>query len=331
MKRYIPSTMTLHLNPHRLSSYFVNTRSKSVDSSSSASQNSGAIPLGSDITPVQMSYASFEYTTPNKDSKNPPVIIMHGLLGSKGNWNSISKNIHAMTNRKIVTADARNHGDSPHTPEFSYNHMAVDLRILMEELGIKKATLIGHSMGGRTVMFFAHTYPEMVDKLIVVEISPISVSPAFTRVSQLLGQMAGIDLEPNVPLFGARKLVNDVLSKHVPDEGVRNYLLTNLVEREFGKYKWRFNLNAISRHFQNLISFPTFGGSFNKPTLFIGGANSENIKTSEHIDIRKIFPKAKFVSIENAGHFPHFEQPKEFIETVSIFIQRNQTRKLPFG
>ena len=110
------------------------------------------------LTPVNLAYASYESTDINVESW--PLLVMHGLLGSKGNWKSLCKVFHQKTvpQRKVVAMDARNHGDSPHSAQHTYHHLAEDIKLLMEKLKIDKTVLLGHSMGGRAVMLFALKY-----------------------------------------------------------------------------------------------------------------------------------------------------------------------------
>lgn len=115
------------------------------------------------LRPIKMSYASYENAnTPSKDI--PPLVIMHGLFGSKSNWNSLCKEFlkYTIPQRKIIAVDARNHGDSPHSEYHTYPHLAEDIKALLEQLNIEKAALIGHSMGGRAVMYFTLKYVRFV-------------------------------------------------------------------------------------------------------------------------------------------------------------------------
>ncbi|CAG2062340.1 unnamed protein product, partial [Timema podura] len=165
------------------------------------------------IEPVKMAYTCYEAT--NDSGNDNPIIIMHGLLGSKGNWNTVSKNICAQTNRRVIAVDARNHGDSPHTPELSYKHMASDVRLLINDLQIRQASLIGHSMGGRVMMYFALTYPDIIDKLVVVDISPVRASPALTVMPEYFAAMKSVNLDINTSLSVVRKKANHQLSKYI--------------------------------------------------------------------------------------------------------------------
>lgn len=110
------------------------------------------------VTAVNMAYASYEST--NIDTESQALLVMHGLLGSKGNWKSLCKVFHNKTipQRKVVAMDARNHGDSPHSPQHTYHHLAEDIKLLMRTLKFDKTVLLGHSMGGRAAMLFALKY-----------------------------------------------------------------------------------------------------------------------------------------------------------------------------
>lgn len=110
------------------------------------------------LEPIKMSYATFESTLAQNNTS--PLIVMHGLFGSKSNWKSLCKAIQKKSNpqRKVIAIDARNHGESEHNDHHTYAHMAADIRALYDQLGVKKAALMGHSMGGRAVMLFTLKY-----------------------------------------------------------------------------------------------------------------------------------------------------------------------------
>lgn len=84
-----------------------------------------------------------------------PIVLLHGLLGSKKNWDSMSKRIASATQKTVIAADARNHGESPHNDSHDYLDLASDVSELMNKLTITNAIVIGHSMGGRTGMVLA--------------------------------------------------------------------------------------------------------------------------------------------------------------------------------
>ncbi|XP_001605620.1 protein ABHD11 [Nasonia vitripennis] len=274
-------------------------------------------------TPVKLAYASYESTKEaGADPSKPPILIMHGLFGSKSNWNSLSKSIHQKTNRKVITIDARNHGDSPHAPEMSYYNMTEDIALLLRDLEINKVILVGHSMGGGAVMYTALSYPEIVDKLIVVDFCPTKTSPSLLSMMKLFEAMRTISLDGTPSLSKARKLADEQLSVSVKSNAIRQFLLTNLVESEPGKYKWRINLPVLEDSFATRIAaFPNEKGrTYNGPTLFIAGTESDYIKESDHPHIKKIFPLAKFHYITGAGHWVHADKPAEFLDSLTSFV-----------
>lgn len=284
--------------------------------------NAGDV-IENSVVPVKMAYTSYESTTSSKDSE--PIVIMHGLLGSKSNWNSLSKAIHNQTKKKVIAVDARNHGESPHTVEHTYNHLAADVKALLMDLSISQANMIGHSMGGRTMMLVALRYPEIVKKLCVVDISPIGSSPSLKHMVKYFEAMKLVKLEPKLPLSTARKSADSQLSSYISDPGLRQFIITNLVEGEGGHYKWRVNLDSITKNFVNNISgFPNVGSSvYNGPTLFIGGGNSDYLRREDEEAIKKFFPKAKFTYIPDAGHWVHADKPQEFLNILMSFIQNS--------
>ncbi|XP_050544903.1 protein ABHD11-like [Daktulosphaira vitifoliae] len=273
------------------------------------------------IEPVKMSFTSYESASDsNQDS---PLIIMHGLFGSKSNWNSLSKSLHNLTNRKVISVDARNHGDSPHSEKHTYAHMVEDIKLLMDDLGLKKASMIGHSMGGRTMMYFAIIYPDLVESLIPVDISPINHKiggEGLSSIRNIINALSKIDTNLNMPISKARLLIDDQLSSSIESPVLRQFLLVNLIQVN-NHYTWRVNLNAIDSNFDNDISvFPEVNSTYNGPTFFIGGGLSKFLIHENHDAIRKIFPNAKFEYISDAGHWLHAEKPNEFLKLVTEFL-----------
>ncbi|XP_047349086.1 protein ABHD11 isoform X2 [Vespa velutina] len=223
------------------------------------------------VEPVKLAYASYESMKENSNVTIHPIVIMHGLFGSKNNWNSLSKAIHQKSQRKVIAVDARNHGDSPHSSEMSYKHMAKDIVQLLNDLELEKAILIGHSMGGSTMMYLALHYPELVEKLVVVDMSPARPSPSLTEMVKIFKVMRSITLDGSPSLSKARKMAEEQLAKVVKPLALRQFLTMNLVEAEPGKYKWRVNLPVLEQNFSTEIAiFPNVAEKvYMGPTLFI--------------------------------------------------------------
>lgn len=277
------------------------------------------------VEPVKLAYASYESMKENNNVTIHPIVIMHGLFGSKNNWNSLSKVIHQKTQRKVIAVDARNHGDSPHSSEMSYKHMAQDIVQLLNDLEFEKAILIGHSMGGSTMMYLALNYPELVEKLLVVDMSPARASPSLMQMMSIFKAMRSVTLDGSPSLTKARKMAEEQLMESVKPLTLRQFLTMNLVEAEPGKYKWRVNLPVLEQNFSSEIAvFPNVEGKiYMGPTLFIGGSNSDYIKVEDHPAIQKLFPSAEFLYINGANHWVHADNPTEFINIVTNFINQN--------
>lgn len=275
-------------------------------------------------SPVKLAYASYESTKGTETTPKLPVMIMHGLFGSKNNWNSLSKAIHQKTERKVITVDARNHGDSPHTAEMTYKHMAGDIVQLLKDLQYEKAIFVGHSMGGSTMMYVALHYPEIVEKLVVVDMSPIRCSPALTDMGKIFQAMRSVKLEGSTSLSKARKMAEEQLATTIKPLALRQFLMMNLVEAEDGRYKWRINLPVLEQNFPTQIAvFPKVESKvFAGPTLFIGGSNSDYILVQDHGAIRNLFPSAKFYYISGANHWVHADKPEEFLDVLTSFINQ---------
>ncbi|KOX71664.1 Abhydrolase domain-containing protein 11 [Melipona quadrifasciata] len=259
----------------------------------------------------------------NKNASKQPIIIMHGLFGSKTNWNLLSKTIHRDTNRKVITIDARNHGDSPHSSDMTYSHMAEDIVQLMNDLGFEKSILIGHSMGGSAMMYVALNYPQLVEKLIIVDMSPVRTSPQLINMEKIFKAMRTANLEGVTTLTKARTSVKDQLSTAIKSLPLRQFLAMNLVEADNGKFKWRVNLPVLEKNFAQIAVFPDVGSKmYNGSTLFIGGSNSDYIKIEDHDKIKKLFPSASFIYINGADHWVHADKPTEFLKTTIDFINQ---------
>lgn len=256
------------------------------------------------------------------------IVIAHGMLGSSSNWSSLSRRIHKETGKTIVFYDARNHGQSEHTETMNYPQMAEDMKSLIED---EKATLVGHSMGGRTAMYLALKHPELVEKLVIVDVSPVNIEFDVTdatewNMSHFFYAMKAVEFPQGVTVFQARKAADAQLAKRISDPGLRSWLLMNVYQNETnGAIGWRVNLDTILKAFQSHIRhFPNedFGveSNYSGPTIFIGGANSEYIPVSDHADILEKFPKATFEYIDGAGHWVHSQKPNEFLAVLLKFL-----------
>jgi pimeloyl-ACP methyl ester carboxylesterase len=242
----------------------------------------------------------------------PPVVILHGLLGSARNWTSIGKEL-AGTHR-VFALDLRNHGRSPWAPTMSFDDMAGDVAAFIEARGIGPVALIGHSFGGKVAMRLALTRPELALRLIVVDVAPVAYANTFGPFVEAMRRvdLAAVERRADADLQ---------LQGAVPDAALRNFLLQNLVKTDAG-FVWRVNLEALAANMDELAGFavPAANAAYPGPTLFIAGGRSRYIQPEHRPLIARLFPKAHHVVIADAGHWPHVERPVAFLTHVRAFL-----------
>nr|XP_023411813.1 protein ABHD11 isoform X2 [Loxodonta africana] len=233
--------------------------------------SSGGGGGGAEPRPLPLSY-----TLLDGEAGSPALVFLHGLCGCRNNFSSIAKAVAQQTGRKVLTVDARNHGDSPHSPDMSYEAMSQDLQDLLPQLGLVPCVLVGHSMGGKTAMLLALQRPDLVDRLIAVDISPARTT-SISDFPSYLAAMRSLDIPDELPRSRARKLADEQLSPVIQDIVTRQFLLTNLVEVD-GRFVWRVNLDALAQHMQEILAFPPRQESYPGPTLFLLGGNSQYVQ-----------------------------------------------------
>lgn len=242
-----------------------------------------------------------------------PLLILHGLLGSHDNWMSIARVLSG--ERKVILCDARNHGRSPHSDKISYAMMAEDVLELLRETGHSKVHLLGHSMGGKTAMYLSLTHPGVVDHLVVADIAPRSYSGNHKVIFRAM-------LDAPVGQLGTREAVEEHLKTDIPSAAVRLFIMKNLGRHEDGSFFWKPNLDALQKNYPLLMGFPALplGASFFGPTLFLRGQLSDYVTPADEEEVRQIFPAARIMTLPDAGHWLHAEQPEKFTEALRQFL-----------
>jgi len=256
----------------------------------------------------------------------PPLIIVHGLYGSGDNWVSIARELSDRF--EVYVVDQRNHGQSPHSDVHDYPSMREDLRELMDKHGIEKAVLIGHSMGGKTVMSFAEAWPERVQSLISIDIGPKSyrnlalASRSAANHPAIIDAMLGLDLSQ----MKSREEIDQALGPRIGSGRVRGFLLKNVSRKEDGNFAWRINLKALANNIDKIFegmdreSIAARGGITGFPVLFISGGNSDYIRTEDQALLKDIFPTSEVVTIPGTGHWVHAEQPSLLVKNIRYFL-----------
>lgn len=241
-----------------------------------------------------------------------PLVILHGLFGSKRNWVSVAARL--AEHRRVITVDMRNHGESPWDDVHDYPALAADVARLIERRVGEPAVVMGHSMGGKAAMLLALGRPELVDRLVVVDIAP---ARSHSSPLLLVKAMRRVPLET----LSRRAEVDAVLAEVIPDLAIRGFLAQNVVSEPAG-LRWSVNLDAIERNGESIVGFPEIppGVTFTKPTLFIAGGRSEYLRPEHRDTIERLFPAATIETIVNAGHWVHAEAPGPFLDVVQRFL-----------
>lgn len=257
-----------------------------------------------------------QYGKTSAPQASTPVIILHGLFGSQRNWHPIAKSLS--DEHLVYSLDLRNHGQSPHSELMDYPHMAEDVLDFIQQkfahTVTTPVTIIAHSMGGKAAMWLALSHPDVVKKLVVVDIAPVKYEHDF---SDVLNGFQAIPLQR----IKSRQDADRYLSAAIHESSLRQFLLQNLQFKE-GRYSWRLNLETISRSMPMLTAFPetTNIEPFRKRVLFVGGGKSGYLHKEAQKQTRVLFPSASFSMIKSAGHWLHAEQPELFKALIQPYL-----------
>ncbi|MEL6389434.1 MAG: alpha/beta fold hydrolase [Bacteroidota bacterium] len=242
--------------------------------------------------------------------KGQPIVILHGLFGMLDNWQSFAKKLS--DRYQVIAVDQRNHGRSPRYDEFNYPALAQDLADLLDHLGIETASVLGHSMGGKSAIQFAIDHSDRVDRLVVVDIStrhyPGGHHDIFDAVLSL-----------KVDQISSRKVADDHLSARITDLGVRQFLLKNLSRRQEGGYRWKADFAGLLTNYDHILSEIEVATPVEVRTLFVRGAKSDYIRNDDLDLLRSQFVHVNLTTID-AGHWIHAERPSELLEAVTRFL-----------
>ncbi|UBM60406.1 alpha/beta fold hydrolase [Marinilongibacter aquaticus] len=239
-----------------------------------------------------------------------PLVILHGVFGSSDNLFTVSKHL-AENGFAVYILDARNHGQSPHSAAFNYDEMAGDLNTFLEDHQLQNPIILGHSMGGKTVMQFAQNYDNF-EKLIVVDIAPKYYPPHHQHIIDGLRAIPIDELK-------SRKEAEEIFGQYVSDLGERQFILKNIYRTEDGGFAWRLNVPVIAENIEEVGAEIVAQRKIEKPVLFIRGGESPYISDADFKQIQDTFTQAKLITIPGANHWVHATQPKAFLETVLDF------------
>lgn len=252
------------------------------------------------------------------DGKGPPILLMHGLFGSHRNWFSVQRQL-AKAGWEVHGLDLRNHGSSGWADDMDYGAMSDDVIAYLDERQIDGAVVLGHSMGGKVAMSLALRFPARLRALVVVDIAPVRYEPSLRTY---LDAMLALPLDQ----VSSRRDADRLLAERVTDDGIRGFLLQNLVTNERGAYEWRINLPAIDTELATLGEPPaglgqTKASGFHGPVQAIYGEQSEYMRAKARTAMQDVFPTAQLAPVSNAGHWVHAEQPTAFYRALTGFLE----------
>ncbi len=245
--------------------------------------------------------------------KGKPVVILHGLLGLSDNWVTFGRQL--ASDFEVFVPDLRNHGQSPHDPVFNFHVLVEDLHELIEDQGLKKVNLIGHSLGGKTAMFFALEYPDLLDKLVVVDIGLRKYSPNLEH-QMLIDAMMEVDFSS----ARSRSDVDRQLEQNVHGLKLRQFLLKNIYWKDKETLGWRVNLPVLKESLPLMLEGIGSDKKFLNPVLLVRGGLSKYVTEADLPAMVKQFPRTSVQTLANASHWVHADVPGEFYSLVHEFL-----------
>lgn len=247
------------------------------------------------------------------------VVFLHGLFGQGKNWTTIAKALSS--DHRVTMVDLPDHGRSAWTDQVSYAEMARAVGEVIADESSAPATVVGHSMGGKVAMALALLRPDAVERLVVVDIAPVRY-PELSNFADYVRGMRALDLQT----LPDRPSADRALQPYVPDETIRSFLLQNLRRvREGGSpgWRWQLNLDLLGDRLGDLGDWTDLHTEpYPGPVLWLAGSQSSHISAEYAPAMRALFPRVQLVTVKNAGHWVHSEQPTVFAAVLRRFLQR---------
>lgn len=237
---------------------------------------------------------------------NSPIMLVHGLFGSLDNLGVLARDL--VTDHDILQVDMRNHGLSPRADEMNYPAMAQDLLDTLDAHNIEKATVIGHSMGGKAVMALTALAPERIEHLVAIDIAPVDYH--VRRHDEIFAAINAVTRAG----VSSRQHAATVMREFLAEEGVIQFLLKSFVDSE-----WRFNVPVLWDQYPHIVGWETIP-AWDQPALFIPGGNSPYVTEAYRDDLLSQFPQARAHVIAGAGHWVHAEKPDAVLRAIRRYL-----------
>lgn len=247
--------------------------------------------------------------TAQSPNNNSPIVLVHGLFGSLDNLGVLARDL--LADHDILQVDMRNHGLSPRAAEMTYPLMAQDLLDTLDANDIEKATLIGHSMGGKAVMALTALAPERIDQLVVLDVAPVDYD--VRRHDEIFAAINAVTAAG----VATRQQAAAIMREHINEEGVIQFLLKSFVDGE-----WRFNVPVLWDQYRHIVGWEPVP-AWQHPTLFIRGGNSPYVTDAYRDAILAQFPQARAHVIAGAGHWVHAEKTDAVLRAIRRYLSDN--------
>ena len=248
----------------------------------------------------------------------PRIVFCHGLFGQGRNWTQIAKAL--ASDHRVTLVDMPDHGQSPWSSSFSYTAMADALADELRALGGADTwQVVGHSMGGKAAMLLALRHPDLVERLVVVDVSPVAYGGGLTMFGEFVEGMRAVPVER----LERRGEAEEILRPYVPDPTIRSFLLQNLRRVDGGGFRWQMNLDLLGDSLPLLGGWPAEGLSgetYDGLVLWIAGAESRYVRDEFGDAMRVLFPQTRLVTIKGAAHWVHSEKPEAFLSALGTFL-----------
>ncbi|KAG7366648.1 alpha/beta fold family hydrolase [Nitzschia inconspicua] len=297
------------------------SRLTSLQSSSMLQETTVSLEWTEFFTPKTTTTTS---PTIETDQQHTPVLLLHGLLGSKRNFSSLGRMLGVQLDkpRRVLGVDLRNHGDSQHAPNMSYRDMALDVIDFMDAQNLDKVVLVGHSMGGKVAQALALLYPERVDGLVVLDIAPVTYSrdqdPHWKAVEDILHAIYDVVVKSDATTATE---IDKALQSSIPDPALRAFVLTNYDTR---RQQWKIPIATLVHQLEQIAGFDDSldGVTFDGDVFIIHGGQSRFVRHAYMDAISSYFPNHMLTTVRGAGHWVHAEAPDDVTALLKRYLDR---------
>lgn len=249
------------------------------------------------------------YRLQQAESAHPealPVLLIHGLFGTLDNLGILARDLKQQ--HSVLQVDLRNHGLSDRSNEMTYQTMAQDLLDTLDEVGLEKVIVIGHSMGAKAAMALTAIAPERIEKLVLIDMAPVDYQTR--RHDEIFAALKAVSEAGIKDRAGATQL----MQQYIKEDGVIQFLL-----KSFSQGEWRFNVPVLLAEYANIVGWQDVP-AWPHPALFIRGGESPYVQDSYREAIARQFPQARAYVVAGSGHWVHAEKPDAVLRAIHRFI-----------